>query len=808
MTVTPPHRTCRSRRHIHEVSRVAMGAMLLAALCLGTPGFSATPGGGGLRATLAGTVTLLWGDGPSPASGGTGPLVFLTDDSGARVRLVLDDATFSFPGGVLALNGRRVIAGGTWSEAPAPSGGRQVLLVDRLDPAGGEAPGALEAVSGSQPWVSVLCKFADVAAEPRNLAYFQDMFADTYPGLDHYWREVSFDNINVAGSLARGWYDLPQPRSYYVDASGNADLNRLFDDCTAVADADIYYPGFVGINLMFNDDIGPYAWGGSHWANLDGVSGIWRVTWEPPWGYANVTVMSHEMGHGFGLPHSSFNPASVYDNAWDVMSDTWSYTISDPVYGKVGQHTIGYHVDDLLGTLRPPESVTVSAGGSATVDLERMARPQTPAPKVIRIPIAGSATNFYTVESRVRVGYDRGLPGSAVIVHEVETSRQQPALVQGTNGASGAMLLPGDVFRDSANGIGVAVVSTLDTGWRVAVANGSAMAASSPEVDVAATGGTSSNVNGILEPGERVLFSPSWTNASNSTVTASGTLTGFTGPAGATYTVADGAASYGAAAPAATRNCRNTGDCYELQVSSPATRPATHWDTLVTETLASGATKSWKIHVGSSFSDVPPTRWGYRHIESLLHSGITAGCSASDYCPAAGITRWQMAVFLAKALTGGNIPTSGTVEGLGDYNCVAGGTSLFSDVAPDNSGCRHIHYIAAKKITAGCGGGKFCPGGVVNRWQMAVFLAKAMAGIFVEDSGTVPGTGAYDCTAGGSSIFSDVPVTDPGCRFIHFLAAQGVTAGCGGGNYCPGDPLRRDQMAVFMTKAFDLQVAD
>ncbi|MEW6336907.1 MAG: hypothetical protein ACOY3Y_01355, partial [Acidobacteriota bacterium] len=43
-----------------------------------------------------------------------------------------------------------------------------------------------------------------------------------------------------------------------------------------------------------------------------------------------------------------------------------------------------------------------------------------------------------------------------------------------------------------------------------------------------------------------------------------------------------------------------------------------------------------------------------------------------------------------------------------------------------------------------------------------------------------------------------------GCRFVHFLAAKGITSGCGGGNYCPTSPLGRDQMAVFLTKAFDL----
>ena len=33
------------------------------------------------------------------------------------------------------------------------------------------------------------------------------------------------------------------------------------------------------------------------------------------------------------------------------------------------------------------------------------------------------------------------------------------------------------------------------------------------------------------------------------------------------------------------------------------------------------------------------------------------------------------------------------------------------------------------------------------------------------------------------------------------LAAEGITGGCGGGYYCPGNPVTRDQMAVFLLRA-------
>ena len=54
------------------------------------------------------------------------------------------------------------------------------------------------------------------------------------------------------------------------------------------------------------------------------------------------------------------------------------------------------------------------------------------------------------------------------------------------------------------------------------------------------------------------------------------------------------------------------------------------------------------------------------------------------------------------------------------------------------------------------------------------------------------------------ATFNDVPTSDPGFQYIEALAASGITAGCGGGNYCPDATLTRRQMAVFLSKALGL----
>lgn len=53
-------------------------------------------------------------------------------------------------------------------------------------------------------------------------------------------------------------------------------------------------------------------------------------------------------------------------------------------------------------------------------------------------------------------------------------------------------------------------------------------------------------------------------------------------------------------------------------------------------------------------------------------------------------------------------------------------TATFGDVSTGYWAFQHIEALAASGITAGCGGGDFCPESPLTRAQMAVFLAKAL----------------------------------------------------------------------------------
>jgi hypothetical protein len=292
-----------------------------------------------------------------------------------------------------------------------------------------------------------------------------------------------------------------------------------------------------------------------------------------------------------------------------------------------------------------------------------------------------------------------------------------------------------------------------------------------------------SDGNGVLEPGEAVDLAPSWRNAAALPLAIDGAGLAFTGPPApnVTYTLPDPAASYGTLASGSSGPCL---DCYRAGVQAGATRPAAHWDALFSEALSGvplDQDRTWRVHVGDSFGDVPRSSLYYRDVETLVHRGATAGCATGLYCPGAPVPREQMAAFVLAAAE----PLA-LMQG-----CPPGGA--YADVPPSSPYCPTIRSLSRRGVVAGCGGNNFCPSSPVTREQMAVFVLR------VADFRLVPPA----CT---TPMFADVPAGSPFCPWIEELARRGIVAGCGGGNYCPSAPVTREQMATFLTGTFGLNL--
>jgi hypothetical protein len=149
------------------------------------------------------------------------------------------------------------------------------------------------------------------------------------------------------------------------------------------------------------------------------------------------------------------------------------------------------------------------------------------------------------------------------------------------------------------------------------------------------------------------------------------------------------------------------------------------------------------------------------------------------YCPEATVSRAQMAIFILRGEHGSAyIPPAAT-------------GAMFGDVSTSTFGAAWIEQFSKEGITAGCGGGLYCPDINVTRAQMAIFLLKGEHG-----SAYVPPV--------ATGKFPDVPVGSFAADWIEQLSAEGITSGCGNGLYCPNTDVTRAQMAVFLVKTFSL----
>ncbi len=511
-----------TRTWMGRATALAAGCLLLHMAPIGGSPFG-SPEALAQQASVSGRLTGIWED-PLPERGTPRLRHFLSTDDGRLVPLRVTDAQLQFVGGSLSANGQYVEVAGSWrggGREPGATADRELAVNSvrfAAAPPGASPPQQGAPILGSHPWITILCRFDSTTVEPHPLSWYEQLMGSTEPGVDHYWRELSFDQANVAGSGALGWYDLPQVRSYYVDdEAGTANLELLKNDCAAAADADVFFPDFVGINFQFNESLGSFSWGGGAGLDLDLPEGapskFYRMTWLADW--ADHVTYTHEMGHGFGLPHSSGPYGQVYDSNWDVMSGSW--TNYDSFWGWLAPHTISYH-KDMLAWIPSDRIYDATEGSSETITLRRLADLGSGGDYLMaRVPRADGT--YYTVESRRFAGYDANLPAEAVIDPDDD----------------GARWLPGETFSDPANGITVAIGSQTSEAFvvTIAVAEPGHIVLDPATLDFAAEQGTDPPAQqfAVQNTGVGEL---QWTASHDATWLDIDSSSGTTGPAGST----------------------------------------------------------------------------------------------------------------------------------------------------------------------------------------------------------------------------------------------------------------------------------
>jgi hypothetical protein len=144
-------------------------------------------------------------------------------------------------------------------------------------------------------------------------------------------------------------------------------------------------------------------------------------------------------------------------------------------------------------------------------------------------------------------------------------------------------------------------------------------------------------------------------------------------------------------------------------------------------------------------------------------------------------------------------------------DCVNTANSVYGWIyscSPDGGGCS---VLLAISTAPGCGFDTEDVSGsgyVVDNGPFGNYLVIMLATTATDGSDSFAGVSVeYQLQvspAPGSATFPDVPTSDFGFQYVEALVASGITAGCGGGNYCPDNFVTRRQMAIFIAKALGL----
>ncbi len=219
------------------------------------------------------------------------------------------------------------------------------------------------------------------------------------------------------------------------------------------------------------------------------------------------------------------------------------------------------------------------------------------------------------------------------------------------------------------------------------------------------------------------------------------------------------------------------------------------------------------LHV-QPFPDVEEGSWAASSIAACVSAGIVGGYEDGLYHGDAEVTRDQMAVYIARGVAGGDesVPTGPAEATFDDVPSTGYGESG----TDPHWAYKYVEYAVASSVVQGYDYDdpenpgetiyRYEPSWTVTRDQMAVYVARAM----VAPTGEAA---LADYVPANPRDFPDVPNTgygadgtDPFWAYTHieYCVEHGVVSGYDDGYYRPEWVVTRDQMAVYVARAFGL----
>lgn len=502
-------------------------------------------------------------------------------------------------------------------------------------------------VSGTTQVLVILIKYADTTTEPYAQATVASTVFSGTSSVANYFREASYGRHMLAGTVT------PWLTASFAKPT-TCDYSRVSTEALRLA-------GNAGYNTSSYQKY-VYVFPtlpGCGWAGLGGGANAWINQ------SASLLVIGHELGHTFGLGHSSSlrcTSAGVTTSV-DGTCTRSEYGDGYAIMGNSrGHHFVAPHKVQ-LGYLASSE-YRVHGAGTATYTL---APYETPGGTTYAIKIPASPTRTYWLEWRQPVGFDASagtgitagalVHGGAPFEWSCGTCLLDMTPVTGSS-FDDAALPVGRTFTDATANVSLSVLASTATSLTVSVT------------------------------------APTRPSYADVPTTHSA------------YTAIETLAWHGIAV-----------ECDVAPLRYCPERAVTRAEAAAfLERAKRGANYAFTA-TGTVFADVPLTQWAAKYIEQFYADSITSGCAGNPlrYCPDALLTRTQMAPLMLRARWGSTF-NPGTATG-----------TIFADVPPSYPFAAWIERLYQYGITNGCAANTYCPLAQVTRAQLALFIQRAFA---------------------------------------------------------------------------------